>query len=59
MHDLELADEPLPELVPLEVAPRPLTAGELLDALDTEVGRAALDLRSDSRDDAGDQRHAS
>ena len=59
MHDLELADEPLPELTPLEVAPRPLTAGELLDALDTEVGRAPLDLRSDSRDDAGGQRHAS
>ncbi len=32
IHDLELADAPVPALSPVEVAPRPLTSTELIDA---------------------------
>jgi DNA recombination protein RmuC len=34
ISELDLAREPLPELLPLEVTTRPLTAAELLDDLD-------------------------
>ena len=46
MHDLELADAPLPELTPLEVGPRPLTAAELLDALDADLARPQIEVAS-------------
>jgi len=44
MHELGLAETPLPETGPVETAPRPLTATELIAALDSEVARPALDL---------------
>jgi len=49
MHELGLAETPLPETGPVEIAPRPLTAAELIAAqdyavLDTEVARPELDL---------------
>ncbi len=55
MHELGLADAPLPETRPVESAPRPLTAAELIvvldtdthdsDSLESEVARPELDLR--------------
>ncbi len=42
MHALDLADAPPPALAPVEVSPRPLTAVELFEALDQDVGRAEL-----------------
>ena len=53
MHELELADSPLPELVPLEVGPRPLTAAELLDALDSEVARPQIGPQLASQEHEG------
>jgi DNA recombination protein RmuC len=49
MHELGLAQTALPETEPVETAPRPLTAAELiadLDSavLDSEVARPELDL---------------
>jgi len=44
MHEIGLANTPLPENEPLETAPRPLTATELIAALDTDVARPELDL---------------
>ncbi len=44
MHDLGMADEAPARLAPVEAAPRPLTAAELIEALDQEVGRPELDL---------------
>jgi len=44
MHELGLAETPLPETGPVETAPRPLTATELIAALDPEVARPKLDL---------------
>ena len=44
MHELGLAETPLSETGPVETAPRPLTATELIAALDSEVARPALDL---------------
>ena len=44
MHELGLAETPLPETSPVEAAPRPLTATELIAALDPEVARPELDL---------------
>src|SRR5450631_2479603 len=44
MHDLGLAQTSLPEAGPVEVAPRPLTATELIAALDSDVSRPELDL---------------
>jgi DNA recombination protein RmuC len=49
MHELGLAETPLPETGPVETAPRPLTAAELiadLDSavLDSDVARPELDL---------------
>lgn len=37
MHELGLAQTTLPETAPVEIAPRPLTATELIAALDSEV----------------------
>jgi DNA recombination protein RmuC len=37
MHELGLADGPLPETQPVETAPRPLTAAELIVVLDSDV----------------------
>jgi len=49
MHELGLAETPLTQTGPVEIAPRPLTAAELIAAqdsavLDTEVTRPELDL---------------
>lgn len=49
MHELDLAEKPLPETKPVETAPRPLTAAELIIALDSKildagVARPELDL---------------
>jgi len=44
MHELGLAQTPLPEAEPVETAPRPLSATELIAALDPEVARPELDL---------------
>jgi DNA recombination protein RmuC len=49
MHELGLAETPLPGIGPVETAPRPLTAAELImaldkDVLDSEVARPELDL---------------
>ena len=49
MHELGLADSLLPESEPVQIAPRPLTAAELIvgldsDVLDSDVARADLDL---------------
>ena len=44
MHELGLAETPLPETRPVETAPRPLTATELIAALDPEDARPELDL---------------
>ena len=49
MHELGLAETPLPITGPVETAPRPLTAAELITALDSrvldaDVARPELDL---------------
>jgi DNA recombination protein RmuC len=44
MHEIGLADSALPKTAPVETAPRPLTAAELIVALDPEVARPELDL---------------
>ena len=44
MHDLGLVEAVIPEVQPIEQAPRPLTAAELLEALDADVARPQLDL---------------
>jgi len=44
MHELGLAQEELPETSPIENAPRPLTATELIAALDSDVARPELSL---------------
>ena len=45
MHEIGLADSALPETPPVETAPRPLTAAELIVALEPEVARPELELR--------------
>lgn len=44
MHSLELAADELPEIAPVETAPRPLTATELLDVVAEPDRRPELDL---------------
>jgi DNA recombination protein RmuC len=44
MHDLGLVEAVIPEVQPIEQAPRPLTAAELLEVLDADVARPQLDL---------------
>jgi DNA recombination protein RmuC len=49
MHELGLADTPIPATGPVETAPRPMTAAELIaaqdsDVLDSDVARPELDL---------------
>ena len=44
MHELGLAETPLPETGPVGTATRPLTATELIAALDPEVARPELNL---------------
>jgi len=44
MHELGLADAALPQTAPVESAPRPLTAVELIAAMDDDVARPELDL---------------
>jgi len=58
MHELGLAQESLPETGPIENAPRPLTATELIAALDSDVARPELDLSQVGELGAGDsERH--
>jgi DNA recombination protein RmuC len=42
MHDLDLVGDPLPVLTPVEIAPRPLTAQELIDAVTEDDRRPEL-----------------
>ena len=44
MHELGLAQTPLSQTGPVEAAARPLTATELIAALDSDVARPELDL---------------
>ncbi len=44
MHELGLAQTTLPETAPVETAPRPLTATELIAALDSDIARPELEL---------------
>jgi DNA recombination protein RmuC len=49
MHELGLADGPIPVTAPVETAPRPLTTAELIvvlnsEVLDPDVARPELDL---------------
>ena len=44
MHEIGLTNTTLPENGPIETGPRPLTATELIAALDSEVARPELDL---------------
>ena len=44
LHDLGLVERPLPTLGPVEAAPRPLTAVELIEALDVDVSRPELQI---------------
>jgi DNA recombination protein RmuC len=44
MHELGLAQTPLSQTGPVEAATRPLTATELIAALDSDVARPELDL---------------
>ncbi|TWP37456.1 DNA recombination protein RmuC [Leekyejoonella antrihumi] len=55
MHELGMATDAPPVLTPVDAAPRPLTAAELLEALDEDVARPQLDLRVD-RPHAADRR---
>ena len=60
MHDLGLVEAVIPEVQPIEQAPRPLTAAELLDALDADVARPQLDLDAEmgrAAPVAGPRRH--
>lgn len=49
IEELGLVQADLPVLAPLETAPRPLTATELIAALDRDVGREELDLSTPKR----------
>ncbi len=49
MHDLDLVGEALPLLVPVETAPRPLTAQELIDAAASGEERPELLLGLEAR----------
>ena len=44
MHELGVVERPLEQLQPVTTPSRPLTAAELLEALDPEVARPQLDL---------------
>ncbi len=44
LHDLGLVERRLPTLAPVEATPRPLTAYELIEALDADVSRPELDV---------------
>lgn len=49
LHELGVApDAPADPIAPVHSAPRPLTARELIDALDDDVARPALDLEAPS-----------
>ncbi len=44
MHDLGMADDEPPTVAAVDAAPRPLTAAELLEALDEQVARPELEV---------------
>jgi DNA recombination protein RmuC len=44
MRDLEIVEDELPQLTPLEAGPRVLTAVELLEQASAEDARPQLDL---------------
>jgi DNA recombination protein RmuC len=51
MHELGLSDTGLSTTAPVEIVPRPLTAAELIGAIDDDVARPELDM--DSLGDVG------
>jgi DNA recombination protein RmuC len=53
MEEMGLVERPVDRLEPLETTPRPLTAYELIEALDADVGRPELPL---SAEDHGEDR---
>ncbi|MDF8264344.1 DNA recombination protein RmuC [Luteipulveratus flavus] len=56
MGELDLTADPLPLIAPVTTAPRPLTAQELIDAVDDDVARPQLELgRSSSAQPRGDR----
>ena len=62
MQELGLATDELDEVDPVTVAPRPLTAPELLDAVAAEDARPELDIeglpsRGRTRKDGSTTRH--
>jgi len=62
MHEMRLAETPLTVTAPIETAPRPLTATELIDALDSDVlsdlARPELDLSELRELGPGNKRHS-
>ena len=42
MHELGVTEAPLPEIGPVETAPRPLSATELIDVLSSDVESSDL-----------------
>ncbi|MHB1472444.1 MAG: DNA recombination protein RmuC [Dermatophilaceae bacterium] len=59
MHEIGLADSPLPETAPVETAPRPLTAAELIvvssaDVSSADVSSADVSSADVSHDNASD-----
>ncbi|HET7477213.1 MAG TPA: DNA recombination protein RmuC [Dermatophilaceae bacterium] len=51
IQELGLVQDELPRLAPVERAPRPLTAAELIDAMDPDVARPQLDLSAEGPDE--------
>lgn len=54
LHTMGLVDRDLEPLRPLEATPRPLTAVELIEALDADVRRPEVDLDAGLDDDVSD-----
>lgn len=54
LHTMGLVDRDLEPLRPLEATPRPLTAVELIEVLDADVGRPEVDLDAGLEDDVSD-----
>ncbi|MHB8274813.1 MAG: DNA recombination protein RmuC [Dermatophilaceae bacterium] len=56
MHEIGLADSPLPETAPVETAPRPLTAAELIVVSSADVSSADVSSADVSSADVVDQK---
>ena len=57
MNDLDLVDDELPVLAPVEIAPRPLTAQELIDDITAQDSRPELLLDLDVGESARPRAH--